>query len=249
MWGDITAEEAHEAFDRCAEEVLWECGVTHPPVDAALVAMRLGLSVAHDNCLPSRAALVRLDRDGGATDAAVIVLGEEERYERLQFSMAHEIGEFTAPRLFERLRIAPYDVPASAREKVANAIAGRLLVPTAMLKEATADGRWDLTELKQHFATASHELIARRMLDMSPSIVISLFDQGRMKWRRTNRRFSPGQLLPPEVEAWQDCHQLGVAVEREHLDTLAGRLRIQCWPIHEPGWKREIMRVEIVDWE
>lgn len=249
MWGDITAEEANEALDRCAEEILWECGVTQPPVDAAVVAMRLGLSVAHDSCLPSRAALVRLEGDSAATNSAVILLGEEERYERLQFSLAHEIGEFAAPRLLERLRISPYDLPAAAREKVANAIAGRLLVPTARLKQTASDCRWDLLEIKQHFATASHELIARRMLDMPPPIVVTLSDQGRMTWRRTNCRFSPGALLPQEIEALHDCHQLGIAVEREHLDTSAGPLRIQCWPVHEPGWKREIMRVEIHAWE
>src|SRR5690606_34856959 len=209
--------------------VLWECGVTQPPIDAAVVAMRLGLSVTHDNCLPSRAALVRVEGEGAANGTAVIVLGEDERYERLQFSIAHEIGEFAAPRLFDRLRIAHYDVPVAVREKVANAIAGRLLVPSTRLKEIAAGCRWDLQELKQHFATASHELIARRMLDMHPAVVISLFDQGRVTWRRTNRRFATGDLLPPEREAWLDCHQLGEAVEREHVDSPAGLLRIQCW--------------------
>jgi hypothetical protein len=87
------------------------------------------------------------------------------------------------------------------------------------------------------------------MLDIPSPIVVTLFDHGQITWRRTNRRFSPGNLLPTEVEAWQDCHELGVPVEREHLDSLAGPLRIQCWPIHEPDWKREIMRVEILDEE
>ncbi len=249
MWDELTAEETNRALDRCAEEILWECGVTHPPIDAAVVAMRLGLSVAHDHCLPSRAALVRVECDAAARNSAVILLGEEERYERLQFSLAHEIGEFATPRLFERLGILPYDVPATAREKVANAIAGRLLVPTTKLKEIAADCRWDLLELKHDFDTASHELIARRMLDMPPPVVVTLFDQGKTTWRRTNRRFAVGNLLPQEAEAWQDCHRLGVAVERDQVDSSAGPLRIQGWPIHEPGWKREIVRVEILDWE
>ena len=180
MWGEITAEEAREALDRCAEEILWECGITQGPVDAVLVAMRLGLSVAQDQNLPGRAALVRLQQESGDHPTAVVLLGEAERYERQQFSVAHEVGEFAAPRLFERLGITPYDVPTAGREKVANLLAGHLLVPSAWLKQGAQECGWDLTELKQRFSTASHELIARRMLDMPPPVVVTLFDHGQV---------------------------------------------------------------------
>lgn len=249
MWADVTLEEEREALDSCAEELLWECGITEPAIDAMLMAMRLGLRVAHDDCLPARAALVRVrqDREEGAT--AVVILGEEERYERQQFSLAHEVAEFAAPRVAERLGLSPYDMPVGTREQLANRLAGRLLVPTTWLRRVAAECDWDLAALKERFSTASHELIARRMLDMSPPVVMTVFDHGEVTWRKANRRLTANKLLAAERQVWHNCHELGVANEEAQVETEGGPVRVQCWPVHEPGWKREIMRTEVLAWD
>jgi len=86
----------------------------------------------------------------------------------------------------------------------------------------------------------SHELIARRMLECRPPVVISIFDQRRISFRRSNL---PGRVPPPspaEMECWDQVHQRRISRRSE-----PGRAVIQGWPIHEEGWKREILRMEV----
>ncbi len=112
--------------------------------------------------------------------------------------MAHEIGELFADRVFDELGVDPREAPSGARETVANQLAGRLLLPREWFGEAGAECGWDLFELKERFATASHELIARRMLDFPPSIGITIFDNGRRTFRRGNLPNRMPPLVPLE---------------------------------------------------
>jgi hypothetical protein len=138
------------------------------------------------------------------------------------------------------------DSLAAAREQVANRFASALMLPRRWF---AADGRendWDLLELKERYSTASHELIARRMLEMRPGIVITIFDQGRISWRRSNVTAHPPSMLPEERAAWQACHETR-ALSDIRVDAECGLERVRTWPIHEPDWKREIMRSEIAE--
>ncbi|MCE5267455.1 MAG: hypothetical protein LLG00_06175, partial [Planctomycetaceae bacterium] len=101
-----------------------------------------------------------------------------------------------------------------------------------------------LLALKERYATASHELIARRMLECHPPVVISIFDHRRLSFRRSNM---PGRIPPPlpgEMECWRNVHQ-----RCRPLRKCAAPGLIQGWPIHEQGWKREILRMELADIE
>jgi len=49
--------------------------------------------------------------------------------------------------------------------------------------------------------------------------------------------------LPGEIECWRHVHQ-GCRPSR----TCQGPGAIQGWPIHEEGWKREILRMELDEW-
>src|SRR5882724_335447 len=216
MLAEIPTEEFAAAIDDCAADVLWEAGIIEPPVDAALLAERIGLVVAQNEAMPIRGRFVRLadhsGRDATAGDhtQGTIVVGPAERPERLQWAVAHEIGESIAYRVFATLGVQPEVAPSSAREIVANHLASALLLPRMRF---AADGReldWDLFGLKSRYATASHELIARRMLEMRPPIVITLFDQGNIRWRRSNAAGRPPQMFPREKNAWQRCHELGL---------------------------------------
>jgi hypothetical protein len=53
-------------------------------------------------------------------------------------------------------------------------------------------------------------------------------------------------MLPQEKAVWRESHATGLTVEAT-LDADAGLGCVQCWAIHEPGWKREILRSEIVE--
>lgn len=258
MFFDIPTRDYTAALDRVAEELLWEAGVHEPPVDAFLIAMRLGVVVTEDDALPGRAQLVRLDDRIAATSRAVmeevelatasptIVLGQELRFERRQFAVAHELGEFAAVRVFDHLAIDPRQVPLGSREQVANALAGRLMLPQRWLQKSGELCEWDLAALKEMYWTASHELIARRLLDCTPRVVVTLFDEGRITWRRSNLERTAA-LLTAEHDCWQQCHHWATNTT-QHVELAEdARATIHCWPVHEPHWRREIMRTELVN--
>lgn len=246
MFPDVPEEQVRRAVEAVAAETLAEAGVDAPPVDAFAVARRLGIVVARDRLAATRARFVRLggdEPDGQPT----ILLADDPRPERRHWSIAHEVGECQAYRVFAELGVASVDVPADAREQVANRLAGCLLLPRRWFG---ADGRavdWDLVDLKQRYATASHELIARRMLDMPPRVIVTLCDQGRPVWRKSNLPGHPSRLAPPEQAAWRTAHERGVAARCERSELPDGVEDVRAWAIHEPGWRREILRTQLAE--
>jgi len=247
MLSEIPDDEFAAALDACAADVLWEAGINEPPVDALVVADRLELVVARDFALPYRGRFVRLaDHHSHGGGQGTIVVGAAERPEREQWAVAHEIGESVAHRVFERLGVSFDESLPTAREQIANRLASALLLPRRWFAANGRDFDWDLLQLKEQFCTASHELIARRMLEMRPAIVITICDLGRIGWRRSNATARPPSMLAEERAAWRECHRTGFPTD-EMLDGETGLERVRCWPIHEPGWKREILRSEIAE--
>ena len=239
MLSELTQEELSLALDAVAGEAISALHGAAPPVDALALAQALRLNVAWDERQSGRGRIVRLSEFAGTPSRGSILLRPDPRLERQQWAVAHEIGELFANRVFDQLGIDPREAPAGARETVANQLAGRLLLPRAWFAEAGANCGWDLLELKHRFATASHELIARRMLDFPTTIGITIFDNGRRTLRRGNLPNRMPPLVPLERTAWQQAHDSGEpAVEADYL------CRVQAWPIHEPDWKREILRTE-----
>ncbi|MEM6798740.1 MAG: ImmA/IrrE family metallo-endopeptidase [Planctomycetota bacterium] len=241
----LTEEEYSATLEACAGDLLWQAEIEQPPVDAFLVASRLKLLVSEDPTLEARACYSRI---GGArpSDAytGLILLSNEARPERRQWAVAHEIGESAAYRVFNRLGVNPTDAAPGARETVANGLAGRLLLPRDWFLEDARTCDWDLIELKRCYRTASHELIARRVLELSPSpAIVTVIDQGATTWRRANFRAVDRGLSPSEKPPWQKCHADAVATESTRVDYPLTRVR--CWPVHEPGWQREILLTEL----
>jgi hypothetical protein len=248
MLSEIPDDEFAGAVDACAAEVLWEAGVYEPPVDALAVAEGLQLVVARDFAMPHRGRFVRLaDNHGDSGGQGTIVVGTAERPEREQWAVAHEIGESVAYRVFERLGVSFEEALPTAREQVANRLANALLLPRRWFSSHGRDHDWDLLELKERYSTASHELIARRMLEMKPPVVITICDLGRVHWRRSNVTARPPGMLPEETAIWRAVHETGVPI-CESLDAETGLESVRCWPIHEPSWKREILRSEIAEY-
>jgi hypothetical protein len=241
----LTCEELSAGLDQVATQLLGDAGIECPPVDTCCLALRLGITVAVDALQQSRARYVRLDSRRPARSRPTIFFRPDVRTEREQWAVAHEIGEHAAHRVFSAWGMDPREVLPREREMAANQLAGRLLAPTDWL---AADGRrmnWDLLALKNRYATASHELLARRMLECGPPAIISMFDQGRLSFRRSNVPGRVPPLSPAEQRCWQEVHASGRPVRIED-----GPIQVHGWPVHEPGWKREILRTEVddVDW-
>jgi hypothetical protein len=249
MLSEIPADEFATALDACVEGVLWETGVEKPPVDALVVAGRLGIVVAQDRSLAGRARIAQLsDTHDLGIGQATIVVGPAERPEREQWAVAHEIGESVAYRVFDTLGVWPELAPVNARELVANHLASCLLLPRTWFALDGPSLDWELFALKRRYSTASHELIARRMLEMQPPIVITVCDLGRVAWRRSNSSGRPPRMLPEELATWRESHATGLAWGVSLDASATGLESVRCWPIHEPGWKREILRSEIAEW-
>lgn len=247
MFTEIPDEEFAAAIDACAAEVLWEAGISAPPIDALAVADGLQLVVARDYAMPYRGRFVRLaehDELGGGQ--GTIVVGAAERPEREKWAVAHEVGESVAYRVFERLGVAFEDSLPTAREQVANRLANSILLPRRWFAREGGECDWDLLVLKDRFCTASHELIARRMLDIRQPIVMTVCDHGRVTWRRSNATCRPPALLAEERDAWRACHSTGLPMD-EFVDGETGIERIRAWAVHEPEWKREILRSEVAE--
>jgi hypothetical protein len=243
MFPEMTREELAAGLDRVAEGVLDEAGVRIPPVDALAIAEALGMALALDDRQDGRARYVRLgDRWAGGSRPAIL-LRPEPRFERRQWAVAHEIGEYVAHRIFARWGVEPVEATANAREQAANWLAGRLLLPTVWFVPDGVACDWDLLALKSRYRTASHELIARRMLECHPPVVISIFDQRRLSFRRSNVFGRVPPPSPAEIECWN-----GVREHSRPRRTGQGSARVQGWPVHEEGWEREILRLEIEEW-
>jgi hypothetical protein len=240
MLPEFTREELAAGIDAVAMEILGEASISGPPVDAFLVARQLGLMVAMDDRQGGRARYVRLDGRRASRARPTILLRPDQRPERLHWAVAHEIGEHAAYRVFGAWGVDPREMAGNAREVVANSLAGRLLLPTGWFAADGAAAGWDLLVLKARYRTASHELIARRILECRPPVIVSIIDQRAIYFRRSNL---PGRVPPPsaaEMECWRTVHEGGIP---QH--TLDGLRMVQGWPVHEDGWKREIMRVEV----
>ncbi|MEM9352061.1 MAG: ImmA/IrrE family metallo-endopeptidase [Planctomycetota bacterium] len=243
MFTDYPPEQIAAACEACAAEVLAEAGAVAPPVDSFALAKKLGIAVVQGRDASPRAQRVAM---GGRPGGETILLAEEPRPERRQWAVAHELGEVFAERVFDLLGAAPREEAADAREWVANRLAGLLLLPPEWF---VPDGRrcgWDLAWLKRRYATASHELIARQMLLAGPAAIVTLFDGGRVTWRRGSGGSGGGWGRPPrladaEERCWRRCRSLGEAVEIDALGLPSGVASVRCWPVHEPGWEREIL--------
>jgi hypothetical protein len=241
VFAELTREELTAGLDRVIEEILAQAGVERPPVDAMGVARDLGISVAWDDRQEGRARYVRFGGQPSGRCRATILLRPEPRFERRQWAVAHEIGEHIAHRVFARWGVDPPET-GNSREQVANSLAGRLLLPTTWFEaDGTALG-WDLLALKARYETASHELIARRMLECRPAVVVSIYDQGKVSFRRSN----VSDRVPPPTQAETAC-QSAVHVRGCPSHARQGPSTIQGWPIHEADWKREILRMEVAE--
>src|SRR5215207_488499 len=107
MLPELTQDEFSAALDGVAAGVLAQAVETAPPVDALSLARTLGLAVAWDERQAGRGRTARLSGRPGAANQGSILLRPDPRRERLQWAIAHEIGEWCAHQVFEHLSVDP----------------------------------------------------------------------------------------------------------------------------------------------
>jgi hypothetical protein len=232
---DTCIDQMTKAIDETVSVILRQAAVKRPPIDAVQIARRVGYHLLWDENQTGRARISVIRPGPGRRPQRAICLKPDPRPERIQWAVAHEIGEQYAGDVVRLSKIDLAELSTDGREQIANALATRLLLPSKFFsRDAVAFG-FDLCRLKGEYSTASHEIIARRMLDLPAPMLITIFDNGRQQFRRWNCPGRPPPLSESEVELRQAAHESGKAVRRFHHPQAA------VWPVHEPGWKREVI--------
>jgi Zn-dependent peptidase ImmA (M78 family) len=232
MREDLARDDVVATVDRMVEELLNAAGVEKPPVDTIRLAQgHLGMQICLDRRQPQRG---RAQRAGGRKQ---IFLRPEPSEERHQWTVAHEIGEHFKVPLLERLGIEPQQTRVMAGESLANLFAYHLLVPSTWLTSDAPACDYDVLELKQLYRTASHEVVAWRLLDLPAPCIITIVDNEHIYRRRSNAWRVKRELTPAEQACQQYVHHHSRArVVRQDGWTVQG------WPVHQADWKREILR-------
>jgi Zn-dependent peptidase ImmA (M78 family) len=237
MSEELSREEVTAAVDRAVEDLLRAAGTAGPPVDAIALAQRhLGMIVCLDRRQQQRG---RAQRAAGRKQ---IFLRPEPTEERHQWTVAHEIGEHLKAALLRRLGLAPEQTRVMAGESLANLFAYRLLVPGCWFASDAPGASWDLLQLKQRYATASHEVIAWRFLDLPEPCVVTILDNDHVSRRRSNHWRITRELAPAE----RACQRYVNHYSRPRVVREAG-WTVQGWPVHQADWKREVLRSVIDD--
>jgi predicted transcriptional regulator len=232
MTDDLTREEVVGVLDREVESLLRAAGVEGPPVDAIALAQRhLKILVCLDRRQPQRG---RAQRSAGQRQ---IFLRPEPTEERHQWTVAHEIGEHLKVTFLQRLGLEPGQTRAMAGESLANLFAYRLLVPSCWFTADAPASDYDVLALKQRYRTASHEVIAWRLLDLPEPCIITIVDNGHVSRRRSNGWPVRRHLEPVEEQCQRYVHHYS----RPRVVCQAG-WTVQGWPVHQADWKREILR-------
>ena len=229
-------DEFTTMLDQLVDQTLEQAAVERPPVDAFAAADSLGLQVFVDPNQRGRGRIVTLP--SGST----IFLAPAPRPERHQWALAHEIGEY----LLEQSPVSDdldgcFEDP-SLREELANRFATLLLVPSQWWEFDARMAGYDLLQLKTIYPNVSHELLALRLLDLDPPSMISIFDKGRLVRRVGNCCSQPPPLQRLERRAQSHAHQYAEQIELSDMS-----YRVWAWPIHQDGWKREVVRTLVID--
>ena len=222
-----------EACEDVAGAILRETGLTETPVDAFSVAAALGLDVILDRTLLGGTRFKQL---GGRP---TIFLKPDAADERQHWALAKEIGERSVDRVLTSLGESG-KVGGRLREQIATELAARLMLPGRAFHASLDEFDGDLHQMKDRFSTASYELILLAMLRWPEWSVVTLFDDHQVTRRFSNRGPAP-KTSPLEHEVWAEVHRTGRPVERTE-----DGVRVQGWPVHQDGWRREMIRTTAV---
>lgn len=211
MSDDLSPEEIHNAVDRAVQDLLDAASVTAPPVDALALAQRhAGLKLRLD---PSHSV------------------------EQQHWTAAQAIAGQHKPNVLRRLGLDPTQRHGLSAASLTNLFAERLLLPTAWFADEASSCGFDVIHLKQRFATANHEQIALRLLDLDEPCIITIVDNDHVSRRRSNSVRVNKELSPVERRCLEQVQRYSRPCRRDE-----DGWRVQGWPIHQADWRREILR-------
>jgi Zn-dependent peptidase ImmA (M78 family) len=234
---DIPREDVAATLDRMVEELLDRAELSGPPVDAISLAQRhLGMVIVLDRRQQQRGRAQRAGR------RPQIFLRPEPTEERHQWTVAREIGEHLQPELLRRLGLDAEQAKNLTGESLYNLFSSRLLVPSRWFAKDAPAHNYDLLELKKHYRTASHEVIALRFLDLPEPCIVTIVDNDHIHRRKSNGPAMSKELSPVE----QKCQQYVNKHSRPRIVQEKG-WTVQGWPVHQNDWKREILRSVVAE--
>jgi len=228
---DLSREEIHSAVDRAVEELLSDAAIQAPPVDALILARRLGIPAEPRPKGPRAGA----KKDWPAP--------HDPTPEAKQWFAAQAIGAYLKPSLLQRLGIPPEQKRLLMGESLATLVASHLLLPAAWFGDDARALEYDVLELKKRYATVAVDVIAWRLLDLPAPCVITIVDNDHVQRRRSNAWRVRHELEEPERE----CQRYVNHFSRPRV-VCADGWTVQGWPVHQADWKREILR-SLVDEE
>jgi hypothetical protein len=228
---ETSREEVLNNIDAQVRELLTAAGCGHPPVDALQIAEH-HLKMEMDSLRPPRGAAARR-----------IDLRRETNEEKRQWFVALAIAEHLKDLVLERMDVTAAELRSMAGESLTNLLAVNLLVPSVWFTTDAPALDFDLPDLKGRYRTATHEVLAWRMLDLPSSCVITIIDHGRVLRRRSNAWRVTRNLTPVEKECQQFVHRYS----RPKLMQREG-WTVQGWPVHMAATKREVLRSVYEEW-
>src|SRR5262249_52986409 len=126
-------------------------------------------------------------------------------------------------------------------ESLTTLIASHLLLPTSWFSGDARRLAYDIAELKKLYATVAPDVIAWRLLDLAEPCIITIVDNDHVKRRRSH-----AWRVGREREAPERACQRYVNHSSQPRVVCADGWTVQGWPVHQPDWKREILR-SVVD--
>ena len=231
MYEDLTQEDVLRAADGVVSDLLAAAGVPRPPVNAVGLAKHLGM-IVREEASPARHGA---PRRAGAGD--VLLLSPDATEEARQWAAAQAVGARLKGDLLRRLGQDPAARPALSGESLPNLLARHLLTPAGWFADDARGCGWDVLELKRLYATAGHELVAWRLLDLPTPCIITIVENEQVHRRRGNA-WRVNKTLQPAERA---CQRYVHYYSRPRVVAADG-WTVQGWPVHQADWKREILR-------
>lgn len=231
---DFSQEELFDACDRLVHGLLDRAGVTRPPVDALRIA---------DDHLGIPVEVVEPEEDDPDAPprrrrpSAGIVLNPHMSEEQRQLAGAQGIARLLLPDLLQKLDIVPGSETKQAATHLRGLLAGRVLVPTRLLRTALRQHKYDVPALHAEFRTARMEAVALRLLDLDSPCVIAVVDDGVVAVRRGNATAVDRKLTRAE----QACYDAVAEQELHHRVRLDG-WTADGWPVPGRRFRRVLLR-------
>ena len=220
----------------------WESRHREPPVDAFAVARALGIAVALDDRQAGPGAIRPAERSPCGATAGDDPLAARTAAERQQWAVAHEIGEHVACHVFAQWGVDPRETAAQRPRGGGQQPGGPAAVADGLVRGRRgrrAAGTCSL--LKARYATASHELIARRMLECRPPVIISIFDHSAFPFGGATFPAGCRRHRRPKCECWRDVHAATMPLQncarpRSHSGLASPRGRMEAGDTAHARW-------------